>query len=396
MKKLMTPIIWMTLALTASALNIDLSYHGSVPADKLANVQSGMNRAVQAWEDLLIDEVTIKIEVKWVDSFPNPAEGARATVYYIPTDYKNVRDALSERVDSAEDQQSFASLSTTDDFPLFINHTSNSPNGDNSPTPYLDNDGDQNNTKMRVSLGNAKALGLLPGDFDFDDGKITVSGSPSWDFDPTDGITPGQADFVAICLHEIGHVLGMNSLIDGRLAAATGNTDDHYAYVTPIDLFRYSAESAAQGAIDWAVDSREKFFSIDSGNTSISGFSTGIKGDGYDPSHWARDGQLDGIFEPSVYPLQQIERADLTAMDVIGWTVRPLEQILKITSARVTDKGMRLEWEPVEGYTGYRILISDGITETFREARGGEKGLNFWESEDGRFEIQFFYVEAYR
>ena len=380
--------------LSAQALDIQLTYHSSIPADKLEDVTAAMDRAAEIWEDLLTDDVTVTIEVKWTPGFANPSEGARATVYYVPFPYTKVRDALIERIDSAEDQSAVATL-PGQALPLMINLTANNPHGAGSTTPYVDDDGDKNNTTMRVSLANAKVLGLLPADFVYDDGKITISGMPSWDFDPSDGIVPGQADCVAICLHEIGHVLGMNSLIDGRHAASPGKSDDQYPYMTPLDLFRYSRDSTGHKVPDWSSDSRVKYFSIDGGVNPIADFSTGILGDGSDPSHWSRDGELDGIFEPSVYPLQQVERPDLTALDVIGWTVRPLEQILEITSARMTDKGLRLEWSPVEGYTGYKVMMAEGITSEFVELSSGDKGANFFQS-DQKEGINFFYVEAYK
>ena len=255
-----------------SGHSIQFSYHNSIPDDKLEGLVSAMSRAAQAWQDVLVDDISVSIEVKWTPGFSNPAEDARATVHYVPVSYRDVYDALLDCVGSAENHAAGEAL-PAQAMKLLTNLTSDNPTGPDSTTPYVDGEGDDNKA-MRVSLTNAKLLGLLPVDFPYHDGKVTVSGAPNWDFDPTDGIVPGQADCVAICLHEIGHVLGMNSLIDGRHAVDEGQPDAAYPCLTPFDLFSYSGASVAHRVPDWCSDARCKFFSVDAGVSGIADFST--------------------------------------------------------------------------------------------------------------------------
>ncbi|MCL4401134.1 MAG: PEP-CTERM sorting domain-containing protein, partial [Acidobacteria bacterium] len=96
-----------------------------------------------------------------------------------------------------------------------------------------------------------------------------------------------------------------------------------FTYVTPPDLFRFSALSVAQGAgvIDWTADSRDKYFSVDGGLTSIAAFSTGIHyGDGRQASPW-KDNMGLGIMDPTAAPgeLLSISSNDTRMFDVIGW-----------------------------------------------------------------------------
>lgn len=88
-----------------------------------------------------------------------------------------------------------------------------------------------------------------------------------------------------------------------------------------LDLFRYSGASRAQGVIDFSADTRNKYFSIDGGATSIAGFSTGETfGDGRQASHW-QDSLGLGVMDPTAGPgeLLAIGANDIQAFDVIGW-----------------------------------------------------------------------------
>ncbi|MGE1095320.1 hypothetical protein, partial [Pseudomonas zeae] len=60
-----------------------------------------------------------------------------------------------------------------------------------------------------------------------------------------------------------------------------------YNYVNSLDFFRYSAQSAAAGVIDFTVGTQPKYFSIDGGVSFGPEFSQGATfGDGNQASHW--------------------------------------------------------------------------------------------------------------
>jgi hypothetical protein len=99
--------------------------------------------------------------------------------------------------------------------------------------------------------------------------------------------------------------------------------DHQFIFISPLDLFRYSAASAALGVIDWTADNRPKYFSIDGGATSIARFAEGVVwGDGRQASHW-KDSMGIGIMDPTAAQGEtlSISQNDLRALDVIGWDV---------------------------------------------------------------------------
>src|SRR5690606_11215974 len=103
----------------------------------------------------------------------------------------------------------------------YINRTVNNPHGANSATPYvdtsltdIDSDGHANNNWIQLTRANAKAVGLIAGNDAGLDGTIRFSSSFAFDYDPSDGITPGTMDFIGVAIHEIGHSLGFTSGVD--------------------------------------------------------------------------------------------------------------------------------------------------------------------------------------
>lgn len=130
--------------------------------------------------------------------------------------------------------------------------------------------------------------------------------------------------------HEMGHALGFISgvdILDWYSQPIQGGpyTENNLSYVYSLDLFRYSLSSYEARAIDWTADTRDKYFSIDGGTTSLGLFSTGsIYGDLQQASHW-KDSRYLGIMDPTAASgeMLSISTLDLTAFDVIGWDLAP-------------------------------------------------------------------------
>jgi len=206
-----------------------------------------------------------------------------------------------------------ASLPTGSSFSVLLNRTAENSS---SATPYTGG-----SDALLLTQANARALGLYQASGGGTDATITFGSGVTFDFDPSNGITSGAFDFVGAATHEIGHALGFVSgaeFLDQNPGVAEADT-----FQTPIDMFRYSTDSVALGLIDGTADTREKFFSLDGGATSLGTFSTGTTfGDGNQAGHWENDLGL-GIMDPTATAgeLLAIGALDLQAFDVMGYNL---------------------------------------------------------------------------
>ncbi len=278
----------------------------------------GFTAAANLWSARVADNITVNVEIGY-GSLGAGIIGSTSSSF-IERSYPELRLALENHRTSLDDYSSFANLQTGTIYSRLINHTSNNPNGPNSATPYVD-------TMDRVGLttANAKALGFLGPD-SAPDATIRFSSDFAFDFSHGSEIASGQFDFVGAAAHEIGHALGFVSGVDD-IDTLGGVYPGGDFSSNLIDLYRYSTLSLAEGTgiTDYTADTREKYFSVDGGTTSVALFATGeIYGDGRQTSHW-KDSQGIGLMDPT---LAYGERVDLTAtdlrlFDVLGYTIVP-------------------------------------------------------------------------
>jgi PEP-CTERM motif len=176
------------------------------------------------------------------------------------------------------------------------------------------------------TTANNKALGNdISGNASGLDGYIQLEQSANWSYNYAGGtIGQNQYDFVSVVLHELGHNLGFISGVDLL---------SNLALPSALDIFRYSTQSASQGAIDLGVGSNS-YFSMNGGATNLGNFATGVNtslgGDGYQASHWKINNNNSlGIMSPLLVAgqIKSISTLDLQAMDVIGWNVNHSAQL---------------------------------------------------------------------
>jgi hypothetical protein len=316
------------LALSGAASAVDFNF--TFVAGTSAQAQAAFIAAGARWSALFTDNVTIDLTVGTaaLGSGILASTGSRQDFF----SYSSFYSALSADKTSAFDNTAVGSLGSGSSFGLLINRTSDNPNGSGSATPYLDTTG-ANNSTIRITSANAKALGLAAGSGTVGacasscDGSVVFSTAFAFDFDPSNGISAGQYDFVGIATHEIGHALGFISgvdVLDANSPPVNGPfSADQFTFVSALDLFRYSALSDAAGVIDFTADNRAKYFSIDGGATVGPTFSNGLNfGDGRQASHW-KDSLGLGIMDPTAATgeLLGIGANDIKAFDVIGWNV---------------------------------------------------------------------------
>jgi len=209
-------------------------------------------------------------------------------------------------------------------------------------------------TTLNMTRAVGKALGMDTTSSSLDGyilfSNLSNQSGVSWSYDYTrSSAAPSNSlDFLSTAIHEIGHILGfvsgidqpgwLNNVINWGTATYNGVTYTSTDYINsldpiikntnPLDLFRKSASIVGwQGVDDMSYGSRggDKYFSIDSGRTSIASFATGadtgLGGDGYQASHWKAG--ISSIMAPTLKTGQRanVSATDLRAMDVIGWDV---------------------------------------------------------------------------
>jgi len=279
----------------------------------------GFTTAGDLWSDLFTDNVTVNIDI----GFESLGSGilGQASSNTIGNRYSNVRNALTNDRVSADDFTAVANLPTGS----FLDFLTTDPFSGNT---IRDNNSSTNNYYLDINRANAKALGLLSGNNSSTDATIKFNSDFNFDFNPDNGISSNAFDFVGIAAHEIGHALGFVSGVDivdyysepDGLGAPLSL--DRYRIFSPLDLFRYSKNSANQGILDLAAGSKA-YFSIDGGDTNLGLFSTGsYNGNGRQASHW-KDNRNLGIMDPTAArgELLSISDLDLQAFDVIGWNL---------------------------------------------------------------------------
>jgi hypothetical protein len=280
----------------------------------------GFKAAGALWSSLFTDDVSVNINIdfKQLDAGVLGETGTLNRNF----GYDQVYSALGQDRSSADDNSAVNSLSKGSTFNMLLNRTANSPNGSGSATPYLDNNGNSNNSTIEMTTANAKALGLQGNGGN--DASISFNNLFTWDFNQSDGISTDAFDFVGTATHEIGHALGFGSGVDNLDSSAATNqayNDNVFTTVNTLDLFRYSTLSSSVSAIDWTADNRDKYFSLDGGVTKIASLATGDNyGDGSQASHW-KDQQGLGILDPTFSngELGKITTNDQRAFDAIGW-----------------------------------------------------------------------------
>ena len=288
-----------------------------------SEAQAAFDRALAQWEAFISDPITVNFDVDF-----NTLGGstlATATPVPVIAAYDVIRDQLV--LDAASEPDDAIALSLP----------AQSQASFDLPFGFGLSGG------LEATKANLKALGFseagLDAQFGASDGSITFGTGLPFDFDNSDGVTPGTFDFESVAAHEIGHILGfssavdtVDSLIDSGLTPALGEPD---LEITPtlFDLYRFedgsindpsTAAEFTTFARSLVPGSEDVFDQVLTGPALTElPLSTGaFTGDGLQASHFENSLGL-GALEPSLGTgiIASVNINDARVLDLIGYDI---------------------------------------------------------------------------
>jgi hypothetical protein len=270
---------------------------------------AAFERAAAQWKAFISDPIVVNIDADLANLGSSSIIGQSAAVLLVAS-YATVRNAMvsDAALDAGDGIAASIPVAMSFLYPPLYTATGN----------------------LIATKANLKAIGFtgLDGTFGSSDGSITFNTQFSFDFDNSDGVTPGTVDFETVAAHEIGHTLGFISSVDdvdtspfpGSVSAA------------PLDLYRFEDGTVNDPATtgDFATFARSQAPGVEAVFDDIASearMSTGkVMGDGRQASHWKDDALTSvfvGLMDPTL-PAGSIETvgaADLRALDLIGYDI---------------------------------------------------------------------------
>ena len=269
---------------------------------------------------------------------------------------------------------------------------------------FIDGNRSANNKNLLLTKPQARALGIDKNSATRGlDAVIKINSSVNWDTDRRDGVDSDRYDASSVLQHEIGHALGFVSGVDALdfLTAASEPVDvdldkNSFSYATPLDLYRYSRESADLGVVDLTLGGSEKYFSLDGGESAVTNesgqtayFATGSSsagGDGYQASHWKANDIPLGVINSFLKKGESIDisELDIALLDSIGWDTED-------NSAQRAAK-IGLDWQQLtDELARERTAVTESLAQQWDNIPAFEAALT-----DAAAELDFKFQEKFR
>jgi len=276
---------------------------------------AAFRRAAAEWESQISDPITVTINAD-MGTFADPRTIGESYSTTLWGTYDEIRNQLVADSVGKPGKAIISSLPTSATFSADL------PSG-------VSLDG-----WMYATKANLKAMGFTGLDIpDFGgatDGAITFNQAFAFDYNRSDGITPGTMDFQTVACHEIGHTLGFLSSVDAL--DGWDGVGQATLSVTPLDLYRFAANQVPTTAEQFAAAQRTLkpgVESVLSDSVNSYAMSTGvIQGDGNQASHWKDDaltGDFIGVMDPTLDygVIESPSSADFQALNLIGYDIVP-------------------------------------------------------------------------
>jgi hypothetical protein len=291
---------------------------------------AAFNRAALQWESRISDPITVTINADLAALGPGILGSTGSVILQAP--YDTIRNAMA--ADGADEPTN----GITAFLPTAAQFTGTLPAGRTFSGQTI------------ATKANLKALGFsgLDGSFGVSDAAISFSSTFAFDFDNSNGVTPGTIDFETVASHEIGHALGFFSEVDGIVAGSNPVS------MTTLDLYRFATAGLPTTNADFTNFPRNLVPAAD-GSTSdtVNNYrmSTGLTDaswpgtDGRQASHFKDDAitsNFIGMMDPTLNfgTVQQLTDADFRAMDLIGYEVAAVPEPSTIALIAIAGLGL--------------------------------------------------------
>ncbi len=310
MKRFYLTSLFVSSLVPCQALDIQLNLSPGLQGNAAA--VAAFERAAANWEAVLADDIVVNLDAVLEDLSANAD----------PSDDNVLGSTSSSTLGAGYDviRTRWVADGGSNLIPTAVQFSANLPanfnNGDDTNFGLSGN--------MVATSANLKAMGFtgIDGITGGVDGTVTFNSNFNFDYDNSDGVSPGLTDFETVATHEIGHALGFVSVVDSVDGAirsydqfvASGGTEGSDTTgsqfpVTPVDILRFADANLPGDDLAFTNGERElapgvavSFVEPDT-QASFSASTGAFNGDGRQASHFEDDditGDTIGIMDPTL------------------------------------------------------------------------------------------------